>query len=259
MELLLEAKNNFYEYFGTGFFLPLFLLGILFILVFRDRRKSSCFMAFASIILMVISFFPPCVYVINKCIGIDVYWRIYWLLPVNALIAYLFVETMPSKADKTSVKVLYAVIAAGILCIAGEPIFTSEAFSKSENAYEIPQETVELADMIEQSAEPDEEINAIIPPDHALYVRMYSGKINQMYGRKNVSRRGKKAIAAYENPDAMAAAKKLVRLAKRNHYNYVVYYNDENVIAYFEKKEFEYIGNVGIYAVFKKRNVSEEI
>lgn len=252
MELLLEAKNNFYEYFGTGFFLPLFLLGILFILVFRDKRKSSYFMAFASIIPMLISFFPPCVYVINKCIGIDVYWRMYWLLPVNALIAYLFVETMPSKADKVSAKVLYAVIAIGLLCIVGEPIFTSEAFSKSENEYEIPQETIELVEMIEQSAEPDEKINAIIPPDHALYVRMYSGKVNQMYGRKFVSPRGEKAIAAYENPDAAEAAKTLVTLAKRCHYNYVVYYNDADVIAYFEKKKFEYIGNVGIYAVFKK-------
>lgn len=252
MELLLEAKKCFYEYFGTGFFLPLFLLGILFILLCRDKRKSSYFMAFASVVIMLISALPPCVYIIDACIGIEVYWRMYWLLPVNALIAYLFVETLPAKEEKITKKLLYGVIAICVLCIAGEPVFTKEAFTVSENAYEIPQETIDLIELIEGSAQPEEEINVIFPPAHALYARTYSGRVNQMYGRKYISPRGYKAIAAYENADAMEASKTLVKLARRCHFNYVVYYNDPDVIAYFQKKKFTYLGNAGIYAVFKR-------
>lgn len=254
LNLLLKVFDNFHMYFASSLFLPLFLIGLLFLLLAKEKEEQGHFLAAGSVLILVASFFIPCIYVIKKCIGIDVYWRFYWLLPVNVVLAYLLVECLPKKQDKWVIKGVYGVIVALILVFGGSLVFSSDAFTKSENVYELPDEAVRLCDVILSQAEEGEEIRAIFPPQYVVSVRQYSAKIHQLYGRKKISKAGRKAIRFYNIGVRKRSYVGLWRIAERYDYQYLIYVREYKSDVYFTEHGYTCIGVVGDYGVYKKES-----
>lgn len=250
--LLLEVKDNFNMYFGLGWFLFLFLVGILFFMLRRKQNETGWFLAAGSGLILAASFFVPCIYIVAKCIGIDVYWRFYWMLPVNVLIAYLLTENVPKKEDMLQYKIIYAVIILVVILGSGSLVLTDQAYAKSENPYELNQEAVELCDIILENLGEKEIVKAIFPPQHVVWVRQYSAKVHMMYGRKQVSKAGKKAKEYYRMGLTAESYHGLVSLAKRYDYNYIIYVRDLSSDTYLNENGFYCIGVSGDYGVYRR-------
>lgn len=250
--LLVEVKDNFNLYFGFGWYLLLFLSGLLYLLLNKKRTNMAWNLAAGCTLVLFASFFPPCFYIVQKCIGMDVYWRYYWLLPVNALLAYVFVEGFPKKEDSRMIKAISIGVLLVFFFFGGACVLSDEAFTKSENAYELHDEAVELCDIILQQAKEDDTIKAIFPPQYVVWVRQYSAKVHMMYGRKQISKAGKKAISYYQYGVSKEAYEGIWELAAKYDYNYIIFLRDQNPDQFFLEKGYICIGVAGDYGVYKK-------
>ena len=80
---------------GTGLYLGMFILAIIFIVLeLKKEEKSRIKIVFGiySIIILLLNFNPLFANISIRVIGGEVYWRVYWLLPIGFVLAYVFTE-----------------------------------------------------------------------------------------------------------------------------------------------------------------------
>ena len=79
-------------YVGTGWHWLLFLAAAVLLFFLREASKKRQILAGYCIGILFLYFFPLTAWIIMKaCIGTDTYWRMFWLLPVTPVIAYVLV------------------------------------------------------------------------------------------------------------------------------------------------------------------------
>lgn len=235
-------------------FLIVFLVLLIVLLLRYTGDKKIRLLGWGCLLLLFAGFFYPTAMLIQKCIGIDVYWRFFWLLPVNYVLAYGLVRIFTQGGKKHVRDVLFA--CAVLLCLlgSGKCILNSENYSVPQNSYEISQITVEFADAILEHADEGEEIKAIFPPEYVTSVRVYDARIKLLYGRKNRSKAAKRAIACYESARSSKSHKRICRIAKKQNCNFIVYPCYENTDAYFAGKGYIKVATVGWYGIYKENS-----
>lgn len=249
-----EIKDLLNQYFGMSIFLPVFLVLLLVLLLRYTEDKKIRLLGWGCLLLLFAGFFYPTAVLIRKCIGIDVYWRFFWLLPVNYVLSYGLVRIFVQDGKKYIRNILFA--CAVFLCLlgSGKCILNSENYSVPQNPYEISQITVEFADAILEHADEGEEIKAIFPPEYVTSVRVYDARIKLLYGRKNRSKAAKRAIACYESARSSKSHKRICRIAKKQNCNFIVYPCYENTDAYFAGKGYIKVATVGWYGIYKENS-----
>ena len=73
---------------GNGFYVYLLLAACLYFLVFGRKKERSRILSGYIVVFLAVFFCPVTAYIIQKCIGRSVYWRVLWILPAVPLIAY---------------------------------------------------------------------------------------------------------------------------------------------------------------------------
>ena len=76
------------KYWGNGFYVYLLLAACLYFLVFGRKKERSRILSGYIVVFLAVFFCPVTAYIIQKCIGRSVYWRVLWILPAVPLIAY---------------------------------------------------------------------------------------------------------------------------------------------------------------------------
>jgi hypothetical protein len=115
--------------------------------------------------------------------GTSVYWRLFWLLPVNYAVACANVRWICSMADgryrKFAVAGLCLIIAA-----AGRTVYNERFFQMSENMYKVPQDVIQIADkVVDENKEGGSVLLA--PTELGVYFRQYTDEIVMAWARKN--------------------------------------------------------------------------
>lgn len=168
---------------GTGLYLGMFILAIIFIVLeFKKEEKSRIKIVFGiySIIILLLNFNPLFANISIRVIGGEVYWRVYWLLPIGFVLAYVFTELiykMPSKLKK----VLASVLIAFVIIIGGKWVYTEENFEKVGNFYKVPDAVLDV--ILHVSADDEDYKQLAGPIDFEIYTRQVDGTIILSEGR----------------------------------------------------------------------------
>ena len=85
---LLASLDAWQKYWGNGFYVYLLLAACLYFLVFGRKKERSRILSGYIVVFLAVFFCPVTAYIIQKCIGRSVYWRVLWVLPAVPLIAY---------------------------------------------------------------------------------------------------------------------------------------------------------------------------
>ncbi len=85
---LLASLDAWQKYWGNGFYVYLLLAACLYFLVFGRKKERSRILSGYIVVFLAVFFCPVTAYIIQKCIGRSVYWRVLWILPAVPLIAY---------------------------------------------------------------------------------------------------------------------------------------------------------------------------
>lgn len=162
---------------GTGLYLGMFFLAVIFIVLeAKKEEKNRVKLVFGiySIIVLLLAINPIFANISIAVIGSEVYWRVYWLLPIGLLLAYVFTELIYKMSTKLK-KVLASILIIFIIIIGGKWIYTEENFVKINNYYKIPDTAL---DVILQVSSDDEEYKQLAGPlKFQVYTRQVDGNI----------------------------------------------------------------------------------
>lgn len=177
--IFLESLVIFQNYVGfhqNNFLFVIYLFFLLYLWFAEKKKSCRAIFVYAPTILL-FCFFNP---LFRKAFvalldDAETYYRLLWLLQMSLVSAYGAVK-MFGRFRKTGLVIIGAAI---ILC--GSLVYRSEHITKAQNWYHLPQEAVEVADLIS----PEEgRVMALVPADLIYYIRQYETAINMPYGRE---------------------------------------------------------------------------
>ena len=209
------------------------------------------------LILLLIFFNPLITLVIYHYVDTEIYYRILWLLPMTAVIAFATVEIYGKLKEKK--RTVFAVVTALLVMVSGSFVYRDPLFGKAENAYHVPQSVVDICDAIEVEGR---EVMAVFPVELISYVRQYSPVVCMPYGREITVERWNYTT---ENAlfDAMEAevidAELLSRLAREATCAYIILPEGKEIDGNLSDYDYETFGKVEGYMIYKDSTVDLEI
>lgn len=173
-------KNVFDMTMRQGAYFILFLLSMLWL--FLKKRENIAKLLFCGSTLCVfLTFLNPylCTFVSQKITGVDVYWRLYWMIPVYVSISYVFARLLENQSNLK--KIAGLAIISVIINLSGVYMYKNNLyFDKYENAYKIPEEGILAA---EELLKRENYTTCIFPEDISPKIRQYTAKITVIKSR----------------------------------------------------------------------------
>lgn len=249
-EILSLVKSVYQSFSGTGMYFSLFYIALLYICLKKEEKETKYIFVYPSLFLLFIIFNPVTAQIIGgHLVGWDVYWRVFWTLPLIAVIAYGGTQVVRIQEGKRK-QILTQIAIALIIILCGKFALNTELFSYPENLYKIPNEVIEVADII---LEDGEEPRVAAPLSVSGYLREYTGEIIQAYGRnaaRNAASKG--TLAIYEQLSSEAPDLEfLVKKVRKGKYKYLVVSSRWQYDKEFAEYQYEKLGCTNSYVIYK--------
>lgn len=116
-----------------------------------------------------------CTLISQKVTGVDVYWRLYWTIPIYYSIAFALMNITLNFKRRYS-KILVAIGAILIIGLSGEFVYTRKYFTNYQNIYRIPNVVVNIVDFINGELDKEKTV-ALFPDNLSAKVRQYNTNI----------------------------------------------------------------------------------
>ena len=147
----------FKDFGGTGYYSILFVLALIYLAFSEEDKRVRTLFVYIPAVMLLLFFLPP-FYMLYNRLDEGTYYRILWLMPMTVIIAYAGCKAI-GRHVKTGV-----LLGSLVLIMSGSYVYNSIYMSPAENMYHIPQETIEICDMI-KPAEGEERVWALFPAD----------------------------------------------------------------------------------------------
>lgn len=170
----------FHNYEGTCKFMWFFGLAVIYLLFRRKESKARVFFIPYLFVLLLTVFNPFLMKPLVGRLGLtNEYYRFFWLVPVVLVIPYVMTRLVMERKKKW-VQALILVLCVFLLYATGTTL-KSKNYPVAENIYKIPQELIEINQIIEDDfKEKDlwEEKRVIYDLDLNIVARQYDPSIN---------------------------------------------------------------------------------
>lgn len=180
-----EETNNFikiaYDSFvGNGMYISIFLVSVLYVLNIvnkkdiKHEKKIKASLGYYSIVAFILVITPIFANLMIEVNGEDVYWRVYWLLPIAITIPYMLTQYI-FKNPKLIGKITIGIVAIFLIVLSGKYVYTEDKFVKVDNYYKFPDDVL---DIIQAVSEDEGEYKKLAGPlEFIIYTRQYDGTI----------------------------------------------------------------------------------
>ena len=249
MRSILEVFQGFT---GSGFLTILYLLTLLYLWTSEKNPAFRAIFVYGASIIQIL-FFMPIFYYGYQLLDKGTYYRILWTLPMTITIAYAAVKILGRYPTGSIVIGLIVII------VCGKYVYSNEYISLAENVYHIPQEVIEVCDMI-MPKEDEERVTGVFPDSLIHFVRQYSGRIKMVYGRDYLAPDwiyGDHPLRQVMNKEEIRISE-LVRLATEQKCQYIILERNKELIGNFEKLKVFKIGETANYDIYRNYQVDIE-
>lgn len=248
--IFLESVVIFKNYMGfheNHFLAAIYLFALLYLwLTEKDKCRRAVFV-YAPTLLLLLFFCPLFRKVFVRVLeDSETYYRLLWLLQMSLVSAYGLLKLMGRHRRIGLAAVCLMIVACG------DYVYDSEHISRAENVYHLPQEAIDIVDLIEPETG---RVTALVPADLIYYVRQYSTDIELPYGREMLISRWDYYNAMYE---AMEEAEVIdtpsfVELTRNGNFpcTYVVLKEDRKISEPLTDYGFSVCGRVGEFVVYR--------
>lgn len=240
----------FKDYGGTGYYTILFVLSLIYLGFTEEDKRVRTILVYIPAVMLFL-FFLPVFYMLYNELDNGTYYRILWLMPMTVVIAYAGCKLIGHHVK------LGVLVAAIVLIISGTCVYKSPYISKAENLYHLPQETIEICDMI-KPAEGEERVWAVFPAEQVHYVRQYTTTIQMPYGRESIETAwgfGKHPLYELLQKEYIPADE-LSELSIENYCNYIILLKRMKIDGDLEEYGIELIGETENYLVYRNTPVA---
>ena len=258
MRETVRAVLSMYDsYNGTGMQMALFFSCLIYLAVQKKEKEKQYLFAGYTLLFFIICFFPVTAKIIMEvCIGEEVYWRMFWLLPTTVVTAYTAVQILMQAEGKIK-RYLLLLAMFTVVMLTGSIVYNGTVFDRKQNWYKLPQDTVDICDIIEQDAAENgiSGKKLITVNDLVSSIRQYDANILMPYGNEVIV--GNKAetenasqifrIMSGENKNWEA----LLWYAAMEDCNYFAYPADELTTDLLVMQDCSKVGSNDSYSVFR--------
>ena len=254
--IFLESVVIFKNYMGfheNGYLAGIYLFVLLYLwLTEKDKRKRAVFV-YAPTLLLLMFFCPLCRKIFVRLLeDAETYYRLLWLLQMSIVSAYGLIKLCGRHRRIGLVVICVAIIACG------NYVYDSEHITKAENVYHLPQEAIDIVDLIE----PEEgRITVLVPADLIYYVRQYSTNIELPYGREMLIARWDYHHAMYEAMEKadVIETETFAELARQYPCAYVILKEDRETDKPLTECGYALYDQVGDYLIYKDLETDDAI
>ena len=240
----------FKDYGGTGYYTILFVLSLIYLGFTEEDKRVRTILVYIPAVMMLL-FFLPVFYMLYNQLDSGTYYRILWLMPMTVVIAYAGCKLIGHHVK------LGVILACIVLIISGTYVYKSQHISKAENPYHLPQETIEICDMI-KPAEGEERVWALFPAEQVHFVRQYTTTIQMPFGRESIETSwgfGKPPLYELLQKEVIPV-KELSELSIENYCNYIILLKTMKVDGDLGEYGIELIGETENYLVYRNTPVA---
>lgn len=238
--------ETFQKYSGTGLLVCCFLVAWFYLFFCEKKRENRVIFVYMPAVLLLLFFNPLFFRVFGNLTEEAIYFRFLWLLPITPVIAYTVIKIYGTlSGPKRYVFVLLSFV---LIMFSGRLVYLNPLFERAENEYHVPQEVVEICDMIEVEGR---EVVAAFPGELLLYVRQYSATVCMPYGRE--------VFSYYDSLYAsmckeIVDAEKLTELARQRGCHFLILDKKKVPDEELEKYSYEVYGQVDQYVIYRDLN-----
>lgn len=247
-----EVIEIFQAYTGSGFLTILYLLVLLYLWIAEKNSVIRCVLVYGASVIQIL-FFIPFFYYGYQLLDEGTYYRILWILPMTITIAYGGVKLL-SKYPKASICIGMIMI---VLC--GKYVYSNVYITPAENLYHIPQEVIEVCDII-MPQEEEERVTGVFPDELIHFVRQYTSRIQMAYGRDYLAPDwiyGNHPLREVLNQEEIKISQ-LIRLATECKCQYIIIEKTKKIIGDLEKEQVIQIGETANYDIYRNYQVDIE-
>lgn len=250
-------------YNNNRFLIFLFFLALVFVWYIEKDRRIKTGLVYLSIALLLV-FVCPLYAWIGMKVDQEIYYRVFWFLPVGLLFCYGAVRAVMLVRRKAS-KVLVGLLLIMVIMVNGRLVYTNTLHFPATNAYHIPQVVMDVADALRM--EKYKPI-AVLPAELLPFIRQYTGEIFTPYGRNILEPQWNFSNALYDAMEAeIYVAEEIAQRAREEHCAYVVLSSTKEQRGSLEDYDFflkDYVSGYFIYMdyysyeVFRDQNLLDE-
>ena len=121
-QLIGEIFEQYSRYTGTGVFMVLFFVGLVFLAVTEnDKEKAGYTVLLHGSVWMALIIFIPLLYVVyTRLVDAGTYWRFFWLIPMGIGLAYVGTELINDHRVMGFLLIVLVLLLGGLLnvCLA---------------------------------------------------------------------------------------------------------------------------------------------
>lgn len=246
--IFLESVVVFKNYMGfheNGYLAGIYLFALLYLWLTEKGKVRRAIFVYAPTLLLTLFFCPLFRKVFVRVLeDSETYYRLLWLLQMSLVSAYGLLRLCGRHRRIGLAVICVAVVACG------NYVYDSEHISKAQNAYHLPQEAIDIVDLVE----PEEgRITVLVPADLIYYIRQYSTQIELPYGREMLISRWDYYHAMYEAMEKaeVIETESFVELAREYPCAYVVLKEDRETEEPLTDHGFALYDQVGEFVIYK--------
>lgn len=250
-----KVLKNISDYNNGTLFFVIFIIAIIALwIVEKDKNIKIC-LVYLSVILAAI-FICPLYAWIGMKIDEDIYYRVFWALPIGVVCVYAVVKLM-IRLKKKVLKVLCFLAAVAVIMLNGKMVYTNTIHFKSVNAYHLPQVVINVADALRLD---NYKAIAVLPAELLPFIRQYSGDTLTPYGRNIMELSWRKwgfkseLYDAMENDPDKYIASEVARCARNEYCVFVVLSSAKQIEGSMEENNYFLLNFVDGYYIYMDYN-----
>ena len=244
-----EILTIYQAYTGAGFLTILYLIALIYLWVEETNPMIRGVFVYGAGVLQLL-FFCPLFFYGYSLLDKGTYYRVLWLLPMIMTIGYTGTILL-SKYGSLSIWIGIVMI---IIC--GRNVYKNEYMSPAENMYHLPNEVIEICDMI-MPKEGEERVTCVFPDELVHFVRQYSSEIQLAYGRDYLAPDwiyGDHPIREIMNKEKIGAFQ-LVTLANKANCQYIIVKRDKPILGDLSNFNVTLFGETKEYNIYRNENI----
>lgn len=244
-----EVFRVYSLYTGTGIMMILFFVSLMYIGL-RDHNKSNVsLLFFGPIVLVFLIFLPPVHMLYERFVDATTYWRMWWTVPVGIGLSYVGACLFEKH------RVTGLILSLVVLMLGGSFVYRTQGdFMAAENAYQLPQEAIDVADALEEAEEGY--ITAAVYPGLVMDIRQYDDAILLAFGREmlddsmnQASEETEKFFLEMLQPSPNFEV--LLECCRTTGTEYVVLLKSQLPLTSPEESDFSVVSEIGSYVIYR--------
>ena len=245
------------EYNGKSLFFLLFAVALIYLAVSEKAGAKRLLLFWLPVSVLAFIVFPVTAWIsFHYILDTEIFYRQLWLVPYAAVVAYATVKLSSSMKKKWAKPLVIILVSALMFIGSGKgKVFFNGSLTPAENAYHLPEEALEVYDIITAVEKPHEigyPPRTGLPMSLVEFNRQYTTEFVTAYGRESIIARWNLThpflkLITNEEP---ISAEEICEAANSDMIECFVLERWRPVTGSFEGSNYVNIGNTENYSVY---------